>query len=108
MLQSISSFERASFFHIFLHFCLLPNLCIRTRQDVVLPLGTPIKSADGKTDISEILLKNNTDVIMGLGAVNRDPEIWGDDAHLWKPERWLGKTTEQVVSARVPGVYSGM
>jgi Cytochrome P450 len=108
MLQSLSSFERASHFHILLHFCLLLNHGIRTRQDVVLPLGTPIKSTDGKTDISAIFLKNNTDVMVGMGAVNRDPEIWGDDAHLWKPERWLGKTTEQVASVRLPGIYSGM
>jgi cytochrome P450 len=74
----------------------------------VLPLGSPIKSNDGKTDIHEIPLKKNTNVIVGLGAVNCDPEIWGEDAHEWKPERWVGKKLEQVASVRLPGVYSGM
>jgi hypothetical protein len=80
----------------------------RTRQDIVLPLGTPVTSCDGKTDIHEIFLKNNTNVILGLGAANRDPEIWGEDAHVWIPERWIGKTPDQVASTRLPGLYSGM
>jgi hypothetical protein len=86
----------------------LKEMSLRTRQDIVLPLGTPVKAADGRTDVHEIYLKNNTNVVVGLGPANRDPEIWGEDAHLWKPERWLGKTPEQVGKVRLPGVYSGM
>jgi len=79
-----------------------------TRKDVVLPLGTPIKATDGHTDIHELHLKSNTNVIVGLGASNRDPLIWGDEAHLWKPERWFEKTPDEVAKERLPGVYSGM
>lgn len=79
-----------------------------TRKDVVLPLGTPIKATDGITDIHELHLKNNTNVILGLGAVNRDPAIWGEDACIWKPERWMGRVPDEVAKERLPGVYSGM
>lgn len=80
----------------------------RTRRDIILPLGTPIKSADGKKDIREIMLKNNTNVTIGIAAVNRDPEIWGDDAGDWVPERWIDRNAEEVTKERLPGVYSGM
>ena len=58
--------------------------------------------------ITEVLVKNNTDVVVGIGAANRDVDIWGHDAEEWKPERWLGKTPDEVSNERLPGVYSGM
>lgn len=80
----------------------------RTRKDVMLPLGTPIKSADGKQDFHEIFLKNGTNVLIGIAAVNSDPEIWGDDAEDWVPERWINRSPEDVAKERLPGVYSRM
>jgi cytochrome P450 len=79
----------------------------RTLQDIVLPLRTPIKSRDGK-DIHEVALKRNTTIIANLVAVNRDPEIWGEDAEEWKPERWLGRKHEDVANVRIPGAYPGL
>jgi len=46
-------------------------------------------------------------VIIGIGAANLDPLIWGDNAHEWKPERWLGQGLD-IASEKLPGVYSGM
>ncbi|KJA19451.1 hypothetical protein HYPSUDRAFT_69198 [Hypholoma sublateritium FD-334 SS-4] len=76
-----------------------------TRQDIVLPLSTPINGLDGK-EIHEILVPSNTDIIVGLMAANRNFEIWGPDALEWKPERWLSPLPETVASAHIPGVYS--
>jgi len=85
------------------------NFLLRiTQQDTVLPLGTPVKSRDGKKDIHEVALKRNTTILMNLAAVNRDPEIWGEDAELWRPERWLGRKPEDVSKVRIPGVYPGL
>jgi cytochrome P450 len=80
----------------------------RTLQDTVLPLRTPIKSRDGKRDIHEIALKRNSFIFANLVAVNRDPEMWGEDAEEWKPERWLGKKPEDVAKVRIPGIYPGL
>jgi len=76
-----------------------------TRSDVVLPLGSPIIGEDG-TKMSEIPIANNTDVIISIVGVNRDPAVWGPDAAQWKPERWLSPLPDSVSEARVPGVYS--
>ncbi|KAI5118019.1 hypothetical protein M0805_003456 [Coniferiporia weirii] len=79
-----------------------------TRKDVVMPLFWPIKSADGKSEIKEIPLKKNTDVIISIVGANRSKKIWGDDAEEWKPERWLKPTPESVSKAHLPGVYASM
>jgi len=76
-----------------------------TRQDVVLPLSTPIKGLDGR-EITEIPIPNNTNIIVGLLAANRNPEVWGQDSYEWKPERWLTPLPESVSAARIPGIYS--
>jgi hypothetical protein len=80
----------------------------RTLQDIVLPLRIPIRSRDGKKDIHEVALRRNTTIYANLATVNQDPEIWGEDAEEWKPERWLGRKHEDVVKARIPGIYPGL
>lgn len=79
-----------------------------TRKDITLPLMWPIKSADGKTEIKEIPLKKNTEVIMSILNANRCKAIWGEDAGEWKPERWLSPLPESVAKAHMPGVYASM
>ena len=50
------------------------------------------------------------DTIIGVNCwvVNRDKDIWGTDAHEWKPERWLAPLPRELEEARVPGVYSNL
>ncbi|KAI5121363.1 hypothetical protein M0805_000671 [Coniferiporia weirii] len=79
-----------------------------TKEDVVLPLLWPIKSADGKSEIKEIPLKKNTNVIISVIGTNRNKAIWGEDAGEWKPERWLKPLPESVGEAHLPGVYASM
>ena len=37
-----------------------------------------------------------------------DESIWGSDAAVWRPERWLEPLTKSVTDAHLPGVYSNM
>ncbi|KAF8971842.1 cytochrome P450 [Flammula alnicola] len=76
-----------------------------TRQDVVLPLSNPIKGLDGQ-EIQEIFIPNDTNIIVGIMASNRNPELWGPDVLEWKPERWLEPLPETVIRAHLPGIYS--
>ena len=73
-----------------------------------MPLQNPIKAVDGKTEITEIPIKKNTNVIISVLGANLSTEIWGEDAEEWKPERWLNRSPDSVASAHLPGVYSSM
>ncbi|OJA13946.1 hypothetical protein AZE42_01348 [Rhizopogon vesiculosus] len=76
-----------------------------TRDDIILPFSRPIKGNDGK-DIHEVLVPKNTEVVVSILSSNRNPEIWGEDALQWKPERWLSPLPRSVMNAQIPGVYS--
>ena len=73
-----------------------------------MPLLWPIKSADGKSEIKEIPVKKNTNVIVAIYNANRSTKIWGEDAEEWKPERWLKPLPKSVSDAHMPGVYASM
>ncbi|KAF8072004.1 cytochrome P450 [Lyophyllum atratum] len=76
-----------------------------TRQDVVLPLSTPVKGLDGR-DMHSLLVPNNTDVFISILNANRNPALWGPDASDWKPERWLSPLPQGLHDAHMPGIYS--
>jgi cytochrome P450 len=74
---------------------------------MILPLSTPITGIDGRT-LDSITIPKSTHLLLGLLATNKDKAIWGEDAHEWKPERWMKPLPETVAKARVPGVYANM
>ncbi|GAM33535.1 hypothetical protein TCE0_011f00495 [Talaromyces pinophilus] len=53
------------------------------RKDTVLPHGG---GPDGQ---SPIFVAKESRVVSSVYAMHRLPEIWGNDAHLYRPERWL-------------------
>jgi len=46
--------------------------------------------------------------MVGVLGANRNPEIWGDDAYEWKPNRWLSALPDTITRAHYPGIYSNM
>ncbi|RPD79156.1 cytochrome P450 [Lentinus tigrinus ALCF2SS1-7] len=76
-----------------------------TTQDTVMPLFEPIRLNDGTT-VSAIPVPKNTRIVMNINAANRDPTLWGPDADVWRPSRWLEPLPRAVEEAHVPGVYS--
>ncbi|KAF8202143.1 cytochrome P450 [Pholiota molesta] len=77
------------------------------RQDVVIPLFTPIKGVNGQ-EVKEIFVPKNTRVTVGLLASNTNAELWGPDVLEWKPERWLNPLPDAVSAAHLPGIYSNL
>lgn len=77
-----------------------------TREDVMVPLESPI-TVDG-SDVSELFIPKDTNVLIGIRAVNRDPALWGHDADEWNPERFLKPLPESLLNAKVPGVYANL
>lgn len=56
--------------------------------------------------IQEIPIPKGTTIIIGILGCNINKALWGEDAHEWKPERWLSPLPPAVDEARIPGVYS--
>ncbi|CAE6458178.1 unnamed protein product [Rhizoctonia solani] len=75
-------------------------------KDWNLPLRYPVKSKDGRTMISNLLIKKGTQLYLSLGSVNRDKQTWGDDADQFNPSRWLEPLPDSVNESKIPGVYS--
>ncbi|KAG6820910.1 hypothetical protein H0H93_009684 [Arthromyces matolae] len=82
----------------------------QTMKDTVIPLKYPIYDTTG-AELRSLLVTKGTAVYLGLAAANRSKEIWGPDADEFKPERWMGKAGEELITqdgARLPGLYSNM
>ena len=78
-----------------------------SRKDMVLPLSEPIRGVDG-TWMKEIPVPEDTRIVANLLGCNKNKAIWGEDADVWKPERWLSPLPDSVTDARIPGVYSNL
>lgn len=55
--------------------------------------------------MEEIMIPRGTKIVIGVLASNTNEEIWGSDAMLWKPERWLSPLPNTLEQHRVPGVF---
>lgn len=51
------------------------------------------------------MIPRGTKIVIGVLASNTNEEIWGSDAMLWKPERWLSPLPNTLEQHRVPGVF---
>jgi hypothetical protein len=60
----------------------------QAQKDDVLPLSKPITLADGSVT-DQVIIAKGTTVAVNMPVMNRVRELWGDDAHLFRPERWI-------------------
>ncbi|VDB84009.1 unnamed protein product [Peniophora sp. CBMAI 1063] len=58
------------------------------------------------SDGTSLHIPADTEIFVNIHGVNTDEQIWGDDAHVWKPERWLAPLPASVIHAKVPGVFA--
>ncbi|KAF7969084.1 hypothetical protein HWV62_28328 [Athelia sp. TMB] len=86
------------------------------RKATTLPLAHPVETPAGEK-VSSVFVPEGTDVIISILAANHNKEVWGSDASVFRPERWLkrdgagspgdesvGEKPEQD-GVRYPGVY---
>ncbi|CAK5281924.1 unnamed protein product [Mycena citricolor] len=60
----------------------------QSANDDVLPLSKPMTLSSGEV-VSELPIPRGMKVMISIAAYNRNKEIFGHDAHLFNPERWL-------------------
>ncbi|KIJ43524.1 hypothetical protein M422DRAFT_169815 [Sphaerobolus stellatus SS14] len=65
-----------------------PRTTRTATQDDIIPLSVPHKTADGKF-LNEVAVKKGQQILISFAAYNRLTSIWGDDAHVWNPDRFL-------------------
>lgn len=64
-----------------------------------------IRRSEREVRLGKFILPANIQLFISNLVVHRDPGIWGDDAHLFKPERFSGevaKATSNNVAAYFP------
>ncbi|KIK19035.1 hypothetical protein PISMIDRAFT_161208 [Pisolithus microcarpus 441] len=86
--------------------CVVPQLYRMAAQDYVLPLSQPITTKSGEL-LHEVLVPKGTRVIASVAAYNRNKDMWGEDADVYNPDRWLdgiAKDKKEVAT----GVYSSL
>lgn len=71
-------------------------------KDDVIPLDTLYVDAKGRTH-DYVRVTKGTIIDVPIVALNRSKELWSDDAHEFKPERW--ESVPAAVHA-VPGIWS--
>ncbi|KAJ6779628.1 hypothetical protein PWT90_09416 [Aphanocladium album] len=58
------------------------------------PLPHTPRQAAENTTIEGQPVPQGTRIVISSGATNRDPALWGPDAHIFDPERWIGETAD--------------
>ncbi|KAF9693475.1 hypothetical protein EKO04_008401 [Ascochyta lentis] len=63
------------------------NESLRTHPAAGLPLERIVSAGD--VQICDVVLSAGTKVGCNAWALHLDQELWGEDAHIWRPERWI-------------------
>ncbi|KAJ7185447.1 cytochrome P450 [Mycena filopes] len=73
-------------------------------RDEVLPLSRPIVTKSGKT-ITEVPIPKHQILVISTAGYNRNVDVFGEDAQVFNPERWIDG---RVKSAANIGVYGNL
>ena len=69
------------------------------------PVIAVSRKAEREVRLGDLTVPSNLDFFIPIFAIHDDPEIWGDDAHLFKPERFsegVAKATKDNIAAFIP------
>ncbi|KAG5639168.1 hypothetical protein H0H81_006072 [Sphagnurus paluster] len=82
----------------------VPSTTRQATQDDILPFAKPFTDRKGIVH-DFIRIRKGQNIQVPIQAINRDMAIWGEDAKVFKPERW--EKIPQGASA-IPGVWGNM
>ncbi|KAG7441875.1 cytochrome P450 [Guyanagaster necrorhizus] len=75
-------------------------------RDDILPLSKPIATRSGKV-LHELPIPKGTYVISSIAGYNRNKNVFGEDAHVFNPERWLNGDVKQNAKVSL-GMYGNL
>lgn len=62
--------------------------CNQATEDDVIPLSQPVRTRSGKL-VDSLTIAKGTLVAVSMESMNRSTAIWGEDAKVFRPSRWL-------------------
>ncbi|KAI6136084.1 cytochrome P450 [Pisolithus sp. B1] len=60
----------------------------QAREDDIIPLSEPVRTKSGQV-VNSISVARGTQIGISTACINRSTTIWGADAKVFRPERWL-------------------
>ncbi|KAI6096139.1 cytochrome P450 [Pisolithus sp. B1] len=85
--------------------CTLHHVYRVAAQDDVVSLAKPIRTELALA--TEIRIPKGTRIIGSIAGYNRNPDVWGDDADVFKPDRWMSMSDDGGEAVMV-GVYANL
>ncbi|KAF8527265.1 cytochrome P450 [Gautieria morchelliformis] len=73
--------------------------------DDVIPLSTPLRTKTGQF-ITGIPISKGQGILLSVAAFNRLQSVWGEDADIWRPQRFLEET--RITAKTAVGVYANI
>ncbi|KAH9935148.1 cytochrome P450 [Epithele typhae] len=83
----------------------LPHLFRQSARQDVLPLAVPLRTRSGRV-VTELPIRAGLRVVLSICAYHRNPDVWGADADVFNPDRWLDASKAR--PAVNVGVYSNL
>ncbi|KAG7086197.1 hypothetical protein E1B28_002160 [Marasmius oreades] len=76
-------------------------------EDTILPLSRPVTTISGRV-ITELPIRKGQMIHVGIASYNRDPHVWGPDAHTFNPSRWVDDRYDSGDLPESIGPYSNL
>ncbi|KAL0950665.1 hypothetical protein HGRIS_007450 [Hohenbuehelia grisea] len=73
-----------------LHPAILENHHVAA-ETIGIPLSEPLPG----TSLTQLVIPKGTILSIPVNVVQTEPSVWGNDAHFFRPERWLNRTQEK-------------
>lgn len=66
----------------------VPELIRQADEDDIIPLSEPVRAKSGEV-IDSIAVERGTVFVISTSYMNRSEAIWGPDAKVFRPDRWI-------------------
>ncbi|WRX16060.1 Cytochrome P450 - like 10 [Theobroma cacao] len=69
------------------------------------PINSMVRKVENEVQLGKLILPADLHVVVPIVALHHDPQLWGDDANLFKPERFsegISNATKHNAAAYIP------